>query len=116
MADRRTIKFSVQDVDGGVHEVTIEQEINNSVNLSAHCSCGQANAETFCVHRFNILEGDISGLISDNLDDVETLRRWVRGSDIEAAMQELARAKGDLRLAFEKVDLCRRKLAQRMLD
>lgn len=44
------------------------------------------------------------------------LREWLKGSDIEAAMIALKKAKGELEIAQEKVDYCRRVLLKRMLD
>ena len=116
MSEKRTLKFSVLDVNGEMHEVTIEQEIANSVNLSAFCSCGEASDTDFCEHRYSILEGDSTVLASSSLENFGTLQKWVRGSDIEAAMMELSQAKTDLRLAMDCVDTCRKKLAKRMLD
>lgn len=116
MTEKRSLVFAVQDVDGDIHHVTIEQEVNNSVNLSALCTCSQANEESFCVHRFDILEGHVSNVVSENMHDLATLKKWIVGSDIEAAMTDLARAKSEMRMAMEKVEYCRRKLARRMLD
>ena len=116
MTERRSLKFSVFDVDGAVHEVTVEQEVNNTINLSAFCSCGQTADDDFCSHRFDILSGETEVLASPNIADLAVLKEWVRGSDIEVAMVELSRAKSALRLAMERVDQSRKKLARCMLD
>ena len=116
MSEKNVLKFSVLDVNGDVHEVTIEQEVGNSANLSAFCSCGEASKTDFCEHRYSILEGDSTVLASSSLENFAELQKWVRGSDIEAAMMELSNAKTDLRLAMDCVEACRIKLAKRMLD
>ncbi len=114
--EKRVLKFAVFDVDGGIHEVTVEQEIGNTINLSATCSCGKCSGEDFCVHCFDILAGDTRAVASSNSEDLDALRNWVRGSDIETAMIELSKAKTELRMAMEKTEACRRKLARRMMD
>ncbi len=116
MTNKRELKFAVQDVSGEVFDVTVEQEVNNSTNLSAFCNCKQADESSFCIHRFDILEGDAGAIVSGNLDDFAVMKSWIAGSDIEAAMKDLSRAKVNMRIAMENVDMCRRKLARRMMD
>ena len=116
MTTKRSLQFSVQDALGDVHHVVIEQDAANTINLTAHCSCSEANDAGLCVHRLEILSGDAHGVVAANSADLETLARWIAGSDIEAAMKELARAKSDVRLAMEKVEYARAMLAKRMLD
>ena len=114
MAD--TLRFSIMGENDDIHVVTIERDPDNSTNLSADCSCGSAQHGEFCTHRFEILEGGISNLVSDNLDDTKTLKQWIVGSDIEVAMKELSKAKTDLKLAREKYAYCRNILVRRMMD
>ena len=116
MTEKRSLVFNVFGANGAVHEVRVEQEINNTVNLSMICSCSKANEMDFCDSCVSMLEGDSSVLASPNKDDFATLKQWVRGSDIEVAMIDLSKAKTELRLAIERVDKCRKKLAKRMLD
>ena len=113
---KQALRFSIVGEDDDVHEVSIERDVNNSTNLSAHCTCGKALEGEFCLHRFEVLEGDTNNMVSENLDDVRTLREWIKGSDIEIAMQALSKAKTDLRLAHEKVESRRQALVRRMLD
>lgn len=114
MAD--ALHFSMMGEDDSVFEVTIERAPDNSANLRATCTCGSARHGEFCAHRFEILEGDISNLASDNMDDVTTLRAWIVGSDIEDAMRELSKAKTDLKIARERYAHCRNVLVRRMMD
>ncbi len=102
--------------DNDVHTVSIERDANNTANLKALCSCGEAAGQSICDHRFTILEGEIENVVSVDLGDVHTLRDWVRGSDIDVAMRNLSKAKTELKLAHEKVARARELLARRMMD
>lgn len=116
MTVKETLRFSVMGEDDAVYEVAIERHCHDLGNLSAACNCGKAQEGDLCSHRFEILEGVTAGLVSENLDDVQALRDWIRGSDIEVAMQALSKAKTELMLAHEKVAKCRAMLVRRMLD
>ena len=71
---KQKLNFSVMGENDEIFEVTIARELGNSANLSAMCTCGEAQTGHFCSHRFEILEGDISNLVSDNIDDFEELK------------------------------------------
>ena len=110
------LRFSVVGEDDDTYEVSIERDMDNIGNLQVLCSCNNAQVGDLCLHRFWVLEGDTANMVSENLDDVVALREWIKGSDIEVAMQALSKAKTDLKLAHEKVDYCRAMLVRRMLD
>lgn len=109
----QTLCFSVRDGETEHYTVTFTR---SGANLSAYCTCAVGRTAKYCDHRFAILEGDFSELVSGNRDDLALLRDWFKGSDVEAAMIALSKAKGDLEIAKEKVAYCRKVLAKRMLD
>lgn len=113
---KQALRFSVMGADDNIYEVSIERDANELGNLQAYCACGHAQEGEICTHRFEILEGATANIVSENLDDVHKLREWIRGSDIEVAMQELSKAKTELMLAHEKVSRCRALLVKRMMD
>lgn len=113
---KQALRFSVMGQDDNIYDVSIERDANDLGNLQAFCSCGEAQEGDFCTHRFEIIEGATANIVSENLDDVQALREWIKGSDIEVAMTELSKAKTELMLAHEKVAKCRRLLVRRMLD
>lgn len=102
--------------DNDIHTVSIERDANNSLNLRALCSCGEAVADSICDHRFSILECDTANVLSANPADVNVLRDWIKGTDIDVAMRNLSKAKTELKLAHEKVARAREVLARRMMD
>ncbi len=113
---KETLRFSIVGDDDETYEVSIERDANDMGNLQASCSCGTAQEGGFCLHRFAVLEGETDAMVSSNLDHVRALRDWIKGSDIEVAMQNLSKAKTELLLAHEKVEQCRKMLVRRMLD
>ena len=110
------LKFSVVGDDNQIHEVTVSRDMTNSTNLTVLCTCSEAQAAHFCSHRFEVFEGDHANILNDHSDDIQTLNHWVNGSDIQAAMRELSKAKSDLKLAWERVAYCRDVLVRRMMD
>ncbi|WDI31281.1 hypothetical protein PUV54_15130 [Hyphococcus flavus] len=113
---KETLKFSIMAEDDNVYDVTVERDTNDLGNLQAMCSCGKSQDGDFCSHRFQVLEGETANLVSENLEDVQALTGWIKGSDVEVAMQALSKAKTELLLAHEKVEQCRKMLVRRMLD
>ncbi len=113
---KQALQFSIMGEDDETYVVSIERNEVDLGNLTALCSCDSAQLGDLCHHRFAVLEGDTLNLVSENIDDVVTLRQWIKGSDIEVAMQNLSKAKTEMKLAHEKVEQCRRMLVKRMLD
>jgi hypothetical protein len=79
-------------------------------NLSAYCSCPAGENGIYCKHRFNILDGKLDAIVSDNIDDVEIIQEWYLGSDIEVARdkvksieKEAAKVKRELTKAKKEV-------------
>lgn len=99
--------------DGADYEVRFERD---GQNLTASCSCEPVQSSKICDHRFALLEEDGKNLANGETSKIVMLREWLKGSDIEAAMIALGKAKGELALAQEKVDYCREMLLKRMLD
>lgn len=113
---KQALQFSIMGEDDETYIVSIERNEVDLGNLTALCSCDSAQSGDLCHHRFAVLEGDTLDLVSENIDDLVTLRTWIKGSDIEVAMQNLSKAKTEMKLAHEKVEQCRRMLVKRMLD
>ena len=111
-----TLKFEVIGEHDETYDVVIGRDPANSANLFAACSCDESMHGNFCSHRFDILEGNHSNIASENVDDLETLREWIKGSDIESAMIALSKAKTELLTARERVAYCRKMLVKRMMD
>jgi hypothetical protein len=110
---QKVLFFSVKGEAAAPYEVKFELK---GANLSASCTCELGRANQYCHHRVSLLEGDTASIVSGDRSQIVMLRDWLKGSDIEAAMAELAKAKSELSIAEEKVAYCRQKLINRMAD
>ena len=79
------LSFMVQGSAMDPYQVDFYKDGNN---LTAYCTCKAGQKRQYCKHRFNILHGLTKGIVSDNLADVQTVKGWLPGSDLERAMQE----------------------------
>ena len=55
----------------------------NGDNLRITCTCRAGQNGQYCKHRFALLEGDASILLSNNADDLEKLKSLFTGTDVE---------------------------------
>jgi len=91
------IKFEVQGSSPTPYVVTF---VRRSIrNLSAYCTCPAGDKGQYCKHRFNILDGEIDAIVSNNLQDIKLVQSWLPGSDIEEAIKNLR----DLELAAANI-------------
>ena len=87
--------------------------IKDGGSLTALCTCPAGEFGNVCKHRTNILDGKTAAITSGNEGEVATVREWLVGSDVEAALNELRAAEqagGDLAAARYKtavVPFCR---------
>ncbi|MFA6977843.1 MAG: hypothetical protein WC209_00865 [Ignavibacteriaceae bacterium] len=108
-----TIKFLVQ---GSANEpyVVVFRKIEN--NFSALCSCPACENGMYCKHRFRIMEGSTENIISNNKSDVEIVKSWLIGSDVESAIKELKEVENELLRAKKKVSDFKKKLSRKLID
>ncbi|SER75819.1 SWIM zinc finger [Nitrosomonas sp. Nm51] len=85
----KEIEFFVQ---GSAHEPYCVTFILDGNNLSAFCTCPAGENGQYCKHRFAILKGEDKGVVSDNVPKVKEVAAWLPGTDVEAAMMEVAEA------------------------
>ena len=76
-------QFLVQGSSPEPYVVTFEKNENN---LTAQCTCTAGTMGQYCKHRFNILNGDDEGVVSENLDEVEAVAELLPGTDVQAAL------------------------------
>ncbi len=107
------IKFLVQ---GSASEPYVVVFRKSTSNLTGLCSCPAGENGMYCKHRFRILAGSIEGIVSENVNDVEIVKSWVRGSDVEKALDELHQAETELEKMKKKVSALKKKLARTLMD
>lgn len=95
------------------YEVTIQRD---GPNLTARCSCPAGIVGQYCKHRFGLLAGDASGIVSENAAEVARVATWLGGSDLELALQELASSEAALEAAKRRVSQAKKVVARAMMD
>ena len=89
MANDNSIKtFEVQGSAANPYTVTFTMTGND---LAAHCTCPAGQKGQYCKHRFQLLDSD------------ETIREWLRGTELESALAEMADADKDLAKAKKRL-------------
>lgn len=103
-------------VQGSAEEPYSVEFRKDGANLTAYCSCPAGEVGQYCKHRLRILQGDLEGVVGDRAKDVKLVASWLAGTDVEAAMAELARAEAVLEQAKKDVSLLKKKLARALTN
>lgn len=80
------ILFRVTGSRGDIYDVGFGRKGGGIVFL---CSCPAGWYGSHCRHRFKLLSGDTSDLLSDNADQVVQLKAEISGTALERALAEL---------------------------
>ena len=107
------IVFLVQGSAPEPYEVYFSKSGNN---LTAHCTCPAGENGLYCKHRFRILAGKTEGIVSDNKEDVKIVQSWLKGSDVEEAMNYVLEMEKEVEKAKKKHSAAKKKLARAMND
>ncbi|MFH1702022.1 MAG: SWIM zinc finger family protein [Nitrospirota bacterium] len=107
------IYFLVQGSAEEPYKVTFKK---NGSNLSAYCTCPAGENGQYCKHRFRILDGCNEGIVSANKDEVMIIRSWLCGTDVEAALMEVAEKERIFEKVKKDLSIAKKKLARVMLD
>lgn len=84
--------------------------IKDGASLTALCTCPAGEFGNVCKHRTNILDGKTKGIVSGGEAEVAKITEWLKGSDVEIALNELRAAEK----AGENLAAAKRKLARAM--
>ena len=107
VAEVEEMTFKVKGSAAEPYELTF---IKDGDSLTALCTCPAGEFGNVCKHRTNILDGKTNGITSGNESEVAKIAEWLKGTDVEAARNELIieqNTGGDVATA-------RRKLARAM--
>lgn len=109
----QTIEFDVRDSALVECRVTF---VKNGDNLSAFCTCEMGQREQYCAHRLDVLRGDTSSIVSDNIVQATSVGQWVVGTDVYSAMLEIEQWEHRAAEADRKLDEAKRRLGVAMRD
>ena len=107
------ICFLVQGSAEEPYKVTFKK---NGSNLSAYCTCPAGENGQCCKHRFRILAGSNEGIVSGNKDEAMIVKAWLRGTDVETALIEVAEKERVFEKVKKDLSAAKKKLAQIMMD
>lgn len=107
----RRIEFTVKGTQGHLYTCSFEREGDN---FNAFCTCPDGRAGDYCKHRFALLEGERSIVVSDNAEEVDELPEMISGTDVEAAGVALAEALDAVEKAEAMLSKAKRDLARAM--
>ena len=103
------IVFQVQGSSSTPYLVTFQKD---GTNLNASCTCAAGQNGQYCKHRISILvDGSTQGVVSENTDEVAVVHSWLPGTDVEAALSELAEAERQLEAMKKAVTALKKKVA-----
>jgi uncharacterized Zn finger protein len=83
------IIFKVQGSKPDPYIVTFEKKENQ---VLADCTCDAGNMGTHCKHRINILKGISENIVSDNLNDMSSLKGILKNTKLENALNAFENA------------------------
>ena len=78
-------------VKGSSEEPYVVTFSKDGSNITARCTCQAGRFGNQCKHRINILHGDSSAVVSNNVNEVDEVAAWLEGSDIAAALDTIVR-------------------------
>lgn len=107
------IYFLVQGSAEEPYKVTFKK---NGSNLSAYCTCPAGENGQYCKHRFRILDGCGDGIVNSNKDEVMIVKSWLRGTDVDAALNEVTEKERVFEKVKQDLSAAKKKLARIMKD
>jgi uncharacterized Zn finger protein len=74
------LKFIVKGSQGNEYQIVLEK---SAAALNLSCTCAAGLSGTWCKHRFSLLAGEVSALLSNNTHDMAQFKNMITGSAIE---------------------------------
>jgi uncharacterized Zn finger protein len=105
------ISFLVAGSATNPYEVTFAKK---SDGLSVSCTCPAGERGLHCKHRLAIITGDASAVVSKNLAELEVVRTWLAGSDLEIACSEFREAEKNVEDAKTRFDKVKKRIGKLM--
>jgi len=104
-------EFIIKGSKGDPYSVTFE--IDGDV-AHAFCTCQAGANGLYCKHRFSILDGEITRLLSSNTEDVLRLQTRLEATKLQAAYRDLVIAQEEHARASDRLDDARHALSRAM--
>lgn len=103
-----TVVFEVKGSTAEPYKVVFRKDGDN---LKALCGCRAGINNQYCKHRFRILAGDPTGIVSGNDSGVAVVAAWMDGSHIQDAMEDLHELEDEMDVLRREVNKAKSSLA-----
>lgn len=104
-----TISFKVQGSE--LYQVEF---INTIDKLKIHCSCPAGQNFTVCKHRKNLISGLADGVVSGNIEQIETVKEWIKSSRFPGLFDFLESLEKDKQHLLKQVSKTKKDIARHM--
>jgi acylphosphatase len=105
------LEFIVKGSKGDEYVVTFERE---DKNVRAFCTCQAGQNGLYCKHRFALMDGDVTAVLSANVDEVGKIKALLDGSDVEAAYARVLEAERNYKDVTQELQDAKKALARAM--
>jgi uncharacterized Zn finger protein len=105
------ISFRVSGSAPDPYEVTF---LRTKGQVAAFCTCPAGESGQYCKHRLAIMEGNAAAIVSQNHGDVETVRTWLVGTELETALSDFRQAESVYDSAKVALGIAKKDLAMKM--
>lgn len=94
----------------------IEFTKNGDGSLTVKCSCPAGDTGLHCKHRIGLLTGETKDLVSRNKPELETVKAWLQGTDLEKCLAEYLRLESELEVMKRQLNKAKKQLAEAMAN
>ncbi len=103
------LTFRVRGSRGDLYVVQFE---TTDGKLRASCTCPAGMKRQTCKHSVALMEGNTTALVSENVDEIEILRRMLKETRAEAALENLRDAQKAFAAAESELQHAKKALAR----
>jgi len=107
------LSFVIRGSKGDLYDVSFDR---SGDNLTATCTCRAGEMGMYCKHRFQLMDGDITNLISDNASAVNELPGLIADTDVAHYLLRLRAAQVCFDAAKKELSDIKKALAKAMRD
>lgn len=105
------LEFIVEGSKGDEYKILFECDGNN---LNVFCTCPAGESGIYCKHRFALMDGDVTALLSENESDVAALKDLMNGTEVEAAYNDVIKLQAQYDELSTRLKAAKKVLAKAM--
>jgi hypothetical protein len=80
--------------------------------IFARCTCMAGARGVLCKHRLAVLNGDTERIVSSNSQHVQMVQSWIKGTDIEGLVNQIADAESRISEAKKNLESAKATLSR----